>query len=210
MTGKHRRPRTTGRTVATAAAALTAGALPLAAAGTAFASAAPDPLAVAAPLTAGSPLADSGLGAKAVELNGKIQDLSAGADRLEQGADQLAAQLGNGAAVKDLLHQAVPPNPKAVPGELAPAVLRNGTVGTLTGTVGQRTTAMAANLAAQARPMAGQLHQGGVPTVGDVTASLSRTQMPMFGTVSGLTTAVPVSQVLGSPVMDSLGAASTL
>ena len=65
-----------------------------------------------------------------------------------------------------------------------------------------------ANVAAQARPMASQLHQGGVPTVGDVTASLSRTQMPMFGTVSGLTTAVPVSQVLGSPVMDSLGAAT--
>ncbi|WP_034268638.1 hypothetical protein [Actinospica robiniae] len=210
MTGKHRRPRTTGRTVATAAAALTAGALPLAAAGTAFAAAAPDPLAVAAPLTAGNPIADSGLGAKAVELNGKIQDLSAGADQLEQGADQLATQIGSGAAAKGLLHQAVPANPNAVPGELAPAVLRNGTVGTLTGTVGQRTTAVAANVAAQARPMAAQLQQGGVPTVGDATASLSRTQMPMFGTVGALTTAIPVSTVFGTPVMDSLGAASAL
>jgi X-X-X-Leu-X-X-Gly heptad repeat protein len=210
MTGKHRRPRTTGRTVATAAAALTAGALPLVAAGAAVASAAPDPLAVAAPLTAGNPIADSGLGAKAVELNGKIQDLSAGADQLEHGADQLATQIGSGAAVKDLLHQAVPANPKAVPGELAPAVLRDGTVGTLTGTVGQRTTAMAANVAAQARPMAAQLQQGGVPSVGDATASLSRTQMPMFGTVGALTTAIPVSAVFGTPVMDSLGAASAL
>lgn len=210
MTGKHRRPRTTGRTMATAAAALTAGALPLAAAGTAFAAAAPDPLSIAAPLTAGDPLADSGISAKTAELGGKVQELSASADQLERGADQLAAQIGSGGPVKDLLRTVVPANPKAVPGELAPAVLRNGTVGTLTGAVGQRTTQMAANVVAQARPMAGQLHQGGIPTVGDVTASVSRTQMPMFGTVAGLTTAVPVGSVLGTPVMDSLGAASTL
>src|SRR6185312_9142689 len=80
MTGKHRRPRPTGRTLATAAAALTAGALPLAAAGTACAAAAPDPLSIAAPLTAGNPLADAGISAKAAELGGKVQELSAGAD----------------------------------------------------------------------------------------------------------------------------------
>jgi len=210
MTGKHRRPRTTGRTMATAAVALTAGALPLAAASAAFASAAPDPLAVAAPLTAGDPLADAGVSGKAMELTGKLAELSAGADQLTEQGSKLADQLGGGGPEKQLLHDLVPPNAQTVPGELAPGVLRNGTVGTLTGTVGQRTTQVAANVVAQARPMAGQLHQGGVPTVGDVTASLSRTQMPMFGTVGGLTTAVPVGAVLGTPVMDSLGAASTL
>lgn len=207
MTGKHRRPRTTGRTMATAAAALTAGALPLAVAGSAFAAAAPDPLSVAAPLTAGNPLADSGISGKAAELGGKVQELSAGADQLERGADQLAEQIGSGGAMKDLLHGAVPANPKAVPGELAPAVLRNGTVGTLTGAVGQRTAQMAASVADQARPMAGQLQQSGVPTVGAAAGSLSRTQMPMFGTVGGLTTAVPLAAALGTPVTDSLGAA---
>lgn len=210
MTGKHRRPRTTGRSLATAAAVLTAGALPLAAAGSAFASAAADPLTLAAPLTAGDPLADAGVSAKAAELGGKLGELSAGADKLTTQAGVLADRLSSGDAMKGLLHDVVPANPKAVPGELAPAVLRNGTVGTLTGAVGQRTTQMAQGVVAQARPMAGQLQQGGVPTVGDLTASLSRTQMPMFGTVGGLTTAVPVGAVLGTPVMDSLGAASAL
>lgn len=207
MTGKHRRPRSTGRTLAATAAVLTAGALPLAAAGTAFAAAAQPEPSAAAGLSA-SPL--SNLTEKTAELGGKVQVLSAKADRLEQQAGQLADQLGTGGPVKSVLHDIVPPTTNAVPGEVAPAVLRNGAVGRLTGGVGLQTEQMARNVVDQARPMADQLRQGGVPTVGEMTSSLSRTGMPVFGTVGGLTSAVPVGAVLGTPVMNTLGAAGAL
>ncbi|MBR7835869.1 hypothetical protein KDL01_21525 [Actinospica durhamensis] len=221
MTGKHRRPRTTGRTIAATAAVLTAGAIPLAAAGSAFAStAAGDPLAAtglsALPMAGamGSQLTESaGLGAMPVAgagLTQKTNELYQKADELTEKADQLTAQLGTGAPVRDLLHEMVPPNPHAVPGEIAPGVLRNGAVGTMTGGVGQRTSQVAADVAGQVQPTAKQLHSSGVPTVGDVTSSLSRTQMPMFGTVGSLTSAVPVGAVLGDPVMNALGAASQM
>ena len=218
MTGKHRRPRPTGRTIAATAAVLTAGALPLAAAGSAFASsAAGDPLA-ATGLTAlpmagavGSELTGTmGLGSMPVGLSQKTNELYQKADDLTEKTDQLTAQLGTGAPVRQLLHEAVPPNPHPVPGEIAPGVLRNGAVGTLTGGVGQRTAQVADSVVGQVQPTAKQLHSGGVPTVGDVTSSVSRTEMPMFGTVGSLTSAVPVGAALGDPVMNALGAASAL
>jgi hypothetical protein len=188
--------------MAATAAVLTAGALPLAAAGTAFASTPQtDPL---------SSAAAAGLGEKAAELTGKVQVLSAKADFLTAKAGQLTDELGTGAPVRDLLHGVVPPTTDAVPGELAPAVLRNGTVGTLSGGVGQPAAQMAEGFVAEARPWARQLQGSGVPTVGEVTSSLSRTQMPVFGTVGGLTSAVPVGSLVGEPVMDTLGSASTL
>ncbi len=221
MTGKHRRPRTTGRTIAATAAVLTAGALPLAAAGSAFASSAPaDPLsatglsalpaagAVGSELTGVTSLGT--LPAAGLGLTQKTDELYQKTDELTEKADQFTTQLGTGGPVRQLLHDSVPPNPHVVPGEIAPGVLRNGAVGTLTGSVGQRTSQVAASVAGEVRPMAQQLHSGGVPTVGDATSSLSRTQMPMFGTVGSLTSAVPVGALLGTPVMDALGDASAV
>jgi len=98
------------------------------------------------------------------------------------------------------------------PAQLAPTLLQDGAVGTLTGGFGGKSMELTDGVVGQLHPAVAQLHQQGVPTVGDITTSLSQAKVPVFGTVGGLTAAVPVSEMLGneSPVLGTVGAASGL
>jgi hypothetical protein len=258
MTGKHRRPqRSTTRNLAATAAVLTAGALPLAAAGSAFADTAPaaqGPLsslslssvpfgqgsalqglgAAAQPVDAAVPLA--GTLADAVTASVGSGDLPTGtllgsndspqtqtreaamtgrataeaadfATRTSQAAGHLTADLPVAGLVDE-----VAPAMAGGPLQVAPNLLQDGTVGTLTDGFGGKAMDLASGTVDQVQPVVSQLHQRGVPTVGDVTTSLSKTDVPVFGTVGNLTSAVPVSQMVGdrSPVLGTVGAASGL
>jgi len=98
------------------------------------------------------------------------------------------------------------------PMQVAPALLQDGTVGTLTDGFGGRAMQLATGVVGQVHPAVAQLKQQGVPTVGDMTTSLSQTQVPVFGDVGNVTSAVPVSEMIGdqSPVLGTVGAASGL
>jgi hypothetical protein len=251
MTGKHRRPqRSTSRNLAATAAVLTAGALPLAAAGSAFADTAPaaqGPLsslslssvpfglgAAAQPVDAAVPLA--GTLANAVTTSVGSGDLPTGtllgSDNTPQTQTREAAMTGQATAeaadfatktsqaagrltaalpVAGLVDE-VAPAMAGGPVQVAPNLLQDGTVGTLTDGFGGRAMDLATGTVDQVQPVVSQLHQRGVPTVGDVTTSLSRTDVPVFGTVGNLTSAIPVSQMVGdqSPVLGTVGAASGL
>ena len=250
MTGKHRRPqRSTARNLAATAAVLTAGALPLAAAGSAFADAAP---AAQGPLSALSLSSiPFGLGAAAQPVDGAVPlagtladavtssvgsgDLPAGAllgtdtpqtqtrDAVMTGqaateaaglatrTSQMAGHLTAALPVAGLVDE-VAPAMAGGPMQVAPNLLQDGTVGTLTDGFGGKAMDLATGTVGQVQPMVSQLHQQGVPTVGDLTTSLSQTDVPVFGTVGNLTSAVPVSQMVGdqSPVLGTVGAASGL
>jgi hypothetical protein len=124
---------------------------------------------------------------------------------------QLAGRLSSELAVNGLVSE-VAPAMSGGPMQLAPNLLQDGTVGTLTDGFGGKSMQLAGGVADQLHPVAAQLQQQGVPTVGDVTTSLSQTQVPVFGTVGNLTSAVPVSEMVGnqSPVLGTVGAASGL
>jgi hypothetical protein len=113
----------------------------------------------------------------------------------------------------DLMEQVAP----AMAGDAMPAtVLQNGAVSTLANNIGARAlgraTVVTNQVAQQAAPIAQQLRASGVPTVGDVTTSVSGTQMPVFGTLGGFTSTVPATQMLGddSPVLGTVGTAGSL
>jgi hypothetical protein len=250
MTGKHRRPqRSASRNLAATAAVLAAGALPLAAAGSAFADTAPagqGPLsslslsqvpfglgAAASPVDGAVPLA--GTIAEAVTSSVGSGDLPAGgllgansaqtqtreavmtgqaaneAGGLASKTSLMAGQLTGELPVAGLVDE-VAPAMAGGPMQVAPNLLQDGTVGTLTDGFGGRTMDLANGTVDQMQPVVSQLHRQGVPTVGDVTTSLSQTDVPVFGTVGNLTSAVPVSQMVGdqSPVLGTVGAASGL
>jgi hypothetical protein len=257
MTGKHRRPqRSAARNLAATAAVLTAGALPLAAAGSAFADTAP---AAQGPLSSlslssipfGPDSALQGLGAaaapvdSAVPLAGTLANAvtsSVGSGDLPTGTllgtnspqtqtreavmtgqaaaeaatfatrtSQLAGHLSAALPVTGLVDE-VAPAMAGGPMQVAPNLLQDGTVGTLTDGFGGKAMDLTNGTVGQVQPVVSQLHQQGVPTVGDVTTSLSQTDVPVFGTVGNLTSAVPVSQMVGdqSPVLGTVGAASGL
>lgn len=248
MTGKHRKPhRSAGRNLAATAAVLTAGALPLAAAGSAFAETAP---AIADPLSA-LPLGDAALTNAATgpvqsvvplagALTGVVTSAVGSGDATSgllgaaspQAQTREAAMTGQAAAetadlagkttqltsklstvvpVSGLVHE-VAPAMAGEPVQLAPTLLRDGTLGTLTNGFGGRSMELTNGVVGQATPLVSQLKQQGVPTVGDVTTSLSRTDVPVFGNVGNLTAAVPVSEMIGnnSPVLGTVGAVSGL
>lgn len=186
MTAKHRRPRT-GRKIAATAAVLTAGALPLAAAGSAFAAGAPSAAPVAPTV---AELSDPPLSTLAETL---------------PVLDQAVADQNPTMQVRAALGQ-------SIPGRLAPALLHQGPVGTLSRDFGGPTTHTAGDLVDRVQPVVRRLHGQGVPTVGEATAALSQTRVPVFGTVGDLTSAVPVGTALGqdSPVLDALGVAGRL
>jgi len=252
MTGKHRRPhRSTGRNLAATAAVLTAGALPLAVAGSAFADTAPtaaSPLSalplnsgtiplglgeMAQPVNAALPLAGtlanavtSSVGSGDLPVGGVLgTDTSQTQNReavmtgqataetadLTGRTSQLAGHLASALPVEGLVTE-VAPAMAGGPMQLAPTVLQNGAVGTLTDGFGGKAMQLTNGAVGQVQPVVSQLHQQGVPTVGDVTTSLSQTKVPVFGTVGGLTSAVPVSEMVGdqSPVLGTVGAASGL
>ena len=253
MTGKHRRPqRSAARNLAATAAVITAGALPLAAAGSAFADTAPaaqGPLASLSslslsqapfgiggamqPVDAAVPLAGTVADAAATSVDsgdlptgsllgpGSAQDhaweaVLAGrarsqgvalAAKTSQAAHHLAAEL----PVSDLAHEADPGIADA-PAQPAPNLLQEGGVGTFTDEFGGRAMDLTDRTVGQMHPVVSQLHGQGVPTVGDVTTSLSRTDVPAVGTVGHLTSAIPVSRMVGqqSPVLGAVGAAGGL
>jgi hypothetical protein len=258
MTGKHRRPhRSTGRTVAATAAVLAAGALPVAAAGSAFADAAPTtasplaglPLSTAVPATL--PLGLGGLEQAAGPLQGALPltrtatgdladslsegDLPVGGvlgasspqalDRAARMDEQAAFETAGLATAATGLTGQVASSPEVAglmqaaevrafgqPFEMAPDLLHDGTLGSLAQRAGGRAMGLTDELVTKMSPTVDQLRGEGVPTVGDVTGAVSRAKVPVFGTVGGLTSTVPVTQTLGadSPVLGTVGAASAL
>ena len=258
MTGKHRRPRrSTGRNLAATAAVLTAGALPVVAAGSAFADAAPAagsplaglPLSTAVP--AHLPLGLDGLEQALPPLQGALPltgtaagdvaealsegDLPAGgllgaSSPLEQsraaqmdrqaavetaglatGATGLTGKMASSPEVAGVFH-AAEVQAFGEPFEFAPDLLHDGTVGSLAQRAGTRAMGLTGQVSTRMSPVVGELRGDGVPTVDQVTSNVSQAQVPVFGTVGGLTSTVPVTQTLGdeSPVLGTVGAASTL
>jgi hypothetical protein len=244
MTGKHRRPRrSTGRNLAATAAVLTAGALPVAAAASAFADAAP---AAGSPPAATLPLSSvaDGLDGAAVPLQGTLPlattatadvtgsvaqgDLPVGGllgaaspqsqARASQMDQQAAFETAAVASDASRLTGRITAQPE-VSGLLAQAApntfgtgANGGTVDGFAGRLGTRATQATDRVVSGMSPVVGQLRTQGVPTVGDVTSTLSQTKMPVFGTVGGLTSVVPASEMLGdgSPMLDTIGSASKL
>jgi len=251
MTGKHRRTRRSpARNLAATAAVLTAGALPLAAAGSAFAADAPaagvaqalqltgEPglEQVAQPLQATVPLADAMPLAEAVadDVKTSVETREVPVDGLGAATPQTRA--GDAAVERETALESaalatkatslVRPVGSALPvsgliGQFAPAVagaqgtaqlLPDESVGTLNGDFAAKGAGLADNVAGRMSPMIQELRTEGVPTVGDVTSTVGGAKMPLFGTVGGLTSAMPVSEALGaqSPVIGAVGAAGAL
>ena len=251
MTAKHRRPRrSSGRNLAATAAVLTAGALPVAAAGNAFASTAPAAGAAltAAPALTGLPVGLQHLAVPAQDalplaktVAGDVADSANSGDLpgtllgssgpQEQARDaaidrraaidsaHLAAettsmtkQLAPMVPATAALGQVAPAMFAGQPTQIAPGLLRGGVIGTFADTASARAMGLADNAAERMRPTTQQLQASGVPTVGTVTSTLSGSRMPVFGTVGGLTSVVPASEMLGgeSPVFGAVNAASGL
>jgi hypothetical protein len=257
MTGKHRRPRrSTGRNLAATAAVLTAGALPVLAAGNAFAAApaAGSPLGglplttavparlpfglnaleqAVAPLQGALPLTRTAAGDIAESLSEgdlpagamfgasspQAQDRAARMDRqaaletagLATGATGLTGQMASSPEVAGLF-RAAEVQAFGQPFEMAPDLLHEGTLGSLAQHAGSRAMELTGQVSSRMSPVVGELRGDGVPTVNQVTSTVSQAKVPVFGTVGGLTSTVPVTQTLGdqSPVLGTVGAASTL
>jgi hypothetical protein len=275
--GRHAAPRTkgilgggivnaaAGRRLAVTAAALTAGAVPLACAGTAAAATGPqadlqtlglpnlalpfglpdsiDPLVAGVPLASDVPL-DGTLSAATPPLGDIMQvgdlgllpqrapqtdahvrsatldaqpadaaqKLAVAGSNLANATDRLLGSQAQGTTTR--LAEALPLNnltPQLAAGSggplsLAPNVLHQGALGTLTSGLSPQADALAGGVIGQATPLVSQLRQGGVPTVSDLTGKLSGTQLPVVGSVGSLTQTLPVSTVLGadSPVTGAL------
>ncbi|HZP55093.1 hypothetical protein [Actinocrinis sp.] len=259
----------TGRRLAATAAALTAGAVPLACAGTAAAATGPqadlqtlglpnvalpfglpdsiNPLVAGVPIANDLPLdgtlnaatpplsdlmqvGDLGLLPQRPQADAQVrsatldaqpadsaQKLAVGTGNLANAADRLLSGQTQRAATQ--LAEALPvnnvmPQLAASGGALglAPNVLHQGALGTLTSGLSPQADALAGGVIGQAAPLVSQLRQGGVPTVSDLTGKLSGTQLPMVGSVGSLTQTLPVTGVLGadSPVTGALQSAGSL
>lgn len=128
-------------------------------------------------------------------------NLATVADRALSGGTQRAAErLTAALPLSNLVPQLA--STSDGPLQLAPNVLHDGALGTLTSGVAPQTRDLTGGLVGQATPLVAQLRQSGVPTIGDVTTRLSATQLPVVGTVGSLTQTLPVTTVLGtrSPV----------
>jgi hypothetical protein len=137
------------------------------------------------------------------------QKLAVGASNLANAADRLLGGQTQRAATQ--LAEALPlnnvmPQLSQGPLALAPDVLHQGALGTLTAGFSPQADELAGGVISQAAPLVSQLRQGGVPTVSDLTGKLSGTQLPMVGSVGSLTQTLPVTTVLGadSPVTGAL------
>ena len=200
--GRHAAPaKPAGRRLAVAAAALAAGALPLACAGTAAAATAPQD----APMLPTLGLPDSAgplAGSLPLAGNLPVTDLVTGMTAAERPTSALP--------LSNLVPQLAPAS--GGPLQLAPNVLRESAVGTLASGLSPQTRDLTGGLAGQAQPLVSQLRQTGVPTVGDLTGGLSSTQLPVVGTVGSVTQTLPVTTLLGteSPVTGALQNLSVL
>jgi len=139
--------------------------------------------------------------ARAVD-NGALAAVSNRA--LTDGATRTAGRLTSALPLANLVPQLA--STAGGPMQLAPNVLSEGALGTLTGGVAPQASDLAGGLVGQTSPLVAQLHHTGVPTVGDLTTQLSGTQLPVVGTVGSLTGTLPVTTVLGnsSPVTGTL------
>lgn len=131
--------------------------------------------------------------------------LATTADRALTGGAQQAAERLTGALPLANLVPALA-STSSGPLQLAPNVLRAGALGTLTSGLSPQTRDLTGGVVGQAQPLVSQLRQTGVPTVADVTGSLSSTQLPVVGTVGSVTQTLPVTTLLGteSPVTGAL------
>ena len=123
---------------------------------------------------------------------------------LTSGAQAAAGRLTSALPLSNLVPQLA--SASGGPLQLAPNVLREGAVGTLTSGLSPQTRDLTGGLVGQAQPLVSQLRQTGVPTVGDLTGGLSSTQLPVVGTVGSVTQTLPVTTLLGteSPVTGAL------
>jgi hypothetical protein len=235
MTGKHRKPHLgTGRKVAATAAVLGAGALPIIAAGSAFAAADPVPLS-ALPLGGVAP--QSALSGQVLPVSGMLSgattsgldtgpmvdgiappaqerdaatsgQYAAGAHELAGKATGVAKKVAAAVPVGGVLHRVAP----AMIGQ--PAPMEDGVVPAIPDAVAAQGIVVANNLAERAQPVAEHLKQRhGVPTVGDATTAVSRSKLPIAGnSVGSVTETVPVSEMVGdeSPVIGTIEAVSDL
>lgn len=270
--GRHAAPSTrsvlnaaTGRRLAATAAALTAGAVPLACAGPAAAATSAqavlptlglpnlalpfglpdsiDPLVAGLPIAQDLPLSDTVNAAtpplsditqvgdlgllpeRAPQANAGVraatlaqqpadsaQKVALGETELANATDRLLTGQAQRAATQ--LAEALPLNnvmPQLAAGSggplaLAPNVLHEGALGTLTSGLSPQAEDLAGGVIGQATPLVAQLHQSGVPSVSDLTGKLSGTQLPMVGSVGSVTQMLPVTTVLGadSPITGAL------
>ena len=131
--------------------------------------------------------------------------LATSVDRaLTGGAQSTAARLTSALPLSNLVPQLA--SASSGPLQLAPTVLRDGALGTLTSGLSPQARDLTGGLVGQAAPLVSQLRQTGVPTVGDLTGGLSATQLPVVGTVGSVTQTLPVTTLLGteSPVTGAL------
>jgi hypothetical protein len=199
---------TAGRRLAATAAALTAGAVPLALAGPAHAAAGP---------RAQQPSVKLPLGVQnSLDLLSAAVPLAVGDSRTPETAGALTRPTGDITQPRDasLLTQ-----PNAQPQALVhaaartvPRLLHEGALGTLSARFSPQADALTDHLVARAAPLTAQLHQRGVPSVGDLTAKLSGTRLPALGSLGALTQTLPVTTALGddSPVTTALKNLSAL
>lgn len=194
------------RRVACTAATVAAVAVPLAAAGAAQAAATPlGDLGAALPTafslpTLETPLSVSGTRLPMHQAGAALTPTQAVADGARQLTGRLASALPVGSMVPTVL-----PNP-AQPLQVAPGLLDEGTLGTLSQRLAPQTQNITGAVVGQTAPLVDRLHQAGMPTVGDVTGQVSQTSLPGVGTVGGLTKSLPVTTALGpnSPVTGAL------
>jgi hypothetical protein len=145
------------------------------------------------------------LAANAESMALSAGNLAATADHtLTSGAQAATERLTSALPLSNLVPQLA--SASGGPLQLAPNVLREGAVGTLTSGLSPQARDLTGGLVGQAQPLVSQLRQTGVPTVGDLTGGLSSTQLPVVGTVGSVTQTLPVTTLLGteSPVTGSL------
>lgn len=131
------------------------------------------------------------------------------AQNLDDGADASIGRLTG----RFQMQQAVPQVMRDSTGtaQLAPELLDTGTLGELSQNLSPQTRDLTAGVDAQSDPLLADLHQGGMPTVGDVSGGLADSPLPGFGTVHGLTGSLPVGSMLDSNgvatgTLDNVGA----
>lgn len=119
---------------------------------------------------------------------------------LTDGAQTAAERLTGSLPLNNLVPQLA--SASGGPLQLAPNVLRQGALGTLTSGIAPQARDLSGGLVGQTQPLVSQLRSSGVPTVGDLTGGLSATQLPVVGTVGSVTQTLPVTTLLGtsSPV----------
>jgi len=194
------------------AATVAAGAVPLAAAGAAQAATTPLgdlggelPAALSAPML-NTPLSVNGMRLPVNQVGAALAPGQAVTDGARQLTGRLTSALPLGTMVPAVL-----PDP-AQPLQVAPSLLNDGALGTLSQGLTPQTQNITGTVVGQTAPLVGRLHQAGLPTVGDVTGQMSQAALPGVGTVGGLTKSLPVTTALGpnSPVTGALNSLSGL